>query len=231
MWGTGCCPCSMPPLFTLVMDPKEQQGHYTLAPVTSQELPEWGWVQRQTALGTPTLDFSSKFTPEAIPKEGNCKATVIIARWPPLALQNWHPLTYLVLTSILVSNHPPHNLPCERWWVARLVANYSTPRQVVLGYRLPVASRLDLTWPEHTHTTRRTPTSNTTTKTPTSKGFKQFWFRIGKYKGPLKHRFSCCATKFGQSFKFIQQHQDLSTSLCVCMGTNRFGSIKDIFKY
>ena len=57
-------------LSTSVMNPKEQQGHYSLAPATSQELPEWGWVQRQTALVTPTPDFSSRFTPEAIPKEG-----------------------------------------------------------------------------------------------------------------------------------------------------------------
>ena len=74
MWGTACCPCSMPPppllLSMSVMDPKEQQGHYSLAPTTLQELPGWGWVQRKTALGTPTLDFSSRFTPEAIPKEG-----------------------------------------------------------------------------------------------------------------------------------------------------------------
>ena len=47
-----------PPLSTSVMDPKEQQGHYSLAPVTSQELPKWGLVQRQTVLGTPTPDFS-----------------------------------------------------------------------------------------------------------------------------------------------------------------------------
>ena len=52
-------------------------------------------------------------------KKGDCKATVIIARWPPLALQNWRPLIDLVLTSIRVSSHPPHNLPCEKWWGRR----------------------------------------------------------------------------------------------------------------
>ena len=46
MLGTGCYPCSMPPppppssLSTAVMDPKEQQGYYSLALATSQELPE-----------------------------------------------------------------------------------------------------------------------------------------------------------------------------------------------
>ena len=63
-------PEAIPRLSTSVMDPKEQQGHYSLAPATLQELPEWGWVQRQTALGNPIPDFSSRFTPEAIPREG-----------------------------------------------------------------------------------------------------------------------------------------------------------------
>ena len=44
---------------------------------------------------------------------------MIIARWPPLALQNQRPLTELVLTSIWVSNHPPHDLPCKKWWGCR----------------------------------------------------------------------------------------------------------------
>ena len=52
-----------PPLPSMSM-----MGHYSLAPATSQELPEWGRVQRQTALGT--TEFSSRFIPEAIPKEG-----------------------------------------------------------------------------------------------------------------------------------------------------------------
>ena len=57
--GDRLLPMQHTPLSTLVMDP-----------ATSQELPEWGWVQWQTALGTPTLDISLRFTPEAIPKEG-----------------------------------------------------------------------------------------------------------------------------------------------------------------
>ena len=116
MWLTGCCPCSMPPLSTSVMDPKEQQRHYNLSPATSQELPEWGWVQRQTALGTQLQIFPRGLLQKPFPKKDNCKATVIIARWLPLALQNRNPLTDLVLTSIWVSYHPPHNFPCERWW-------------------------------------------------------------------------------------------------------------------
>ena len=62
------------PLSTLMMDPKEQQDQYSLAPATLQELREWRWVQRQAALGTPTSDFSSRFTPEAIAKEGRVTA-------------------------------------------------------------------------------------------------------------------------------------------------------------
>ena len=65
LWRTGCCPCIMPPLSTTLVDPKEQQA------VTF-------WHQRRrradartglntthgTALGSPTPDFSSGFTPE-----------------------------------------------------------------------------------------------------------------------------------------------------------------------
>ena len=54
-----------------------------------------------------------------LPKKGNRKATVIIATWPPLALQNRRPLTAVVLTSIWVSSHPPHHFPCEKWWGCR----------------------------------------------------------------------------------------------------------------
>ena len=68
--GQAVAHAAYPALSTSVMDPKEQQGHYSLAPATLHELPEWGWVQQQTALGTPTPDFSSRCTPEAIPKEG-----------------------------------------------------------------------------------------------------------------------------------------------------------------
>ena len=123
-WGAGCCPCSMPPpppppLHVGDGSKKEQQGHYSLAPATSQELPEWGRVQWQTALSTPTPDFPWGLLLKPFPKKGNCKATVIIARWPPLALQNRYPLTDLVLTSIWVSNHPPHNLSCKKWWGCR----------------------------------------------------------------------------------------------------------------
>ena len=152
MWVTACCPCSMAPpppssspLSMSVMDPKEQQGHHSLTPTMSQELPGWGWVQRQTALGI----FPPSLLLKPFPKKGNCKATVIIARWPPLALQNRCPLTDLVFTSIWVSNHPPHNLPCERWWGCRYSHWLLDPEagSTVLGYRLPVASRLDLTWP------------------------------------------------------------------------------------
>ena len=53
------------PLSTSVMDPKEQRNCYGLAPVSSQELPERGCRQQRTALGAPTPDWSSRFTPEA----------------------------------------------------------------------------------------------------------------------------------------------------------------------
>ena len=82
------------------------------------------------------------------PKKGNWKATVIIARWPPLALQNWRPLTDPVLTSIWVSNHPPHNLHCERWWGCQFSRRLLGPEAG--STRLQVTSsksvRPDLTW-------------------------------------------------------------------------------------
>ena len=52
------------------MDPQEQQSHYSLAPAQRQELPEGSCIQRRTALGTPTPDFSSTFTPEAFSMTG-----------------------------------------------------------------------------------------------------------------------------------------------------------------
>ena len=70
------------------------------------------------------------------PKKGNCKATVIIARWPPLALQNRRPLTDLVLTSIWVSNHPPHNLPCEKWWGCRFSRRLLDPEAGSTGLQV-----------------------------------------------------------------------------------------------
>ena len=74
-----------------------------------------GVARMRLSATTPAPDFPSRFTLKPFPKKGNCKATVIIARWPPLALQNRRPLTDLVLTSICVSRHPPHNFPCEEW--------------------------------------------------------------------------------------------------------------------
>ena len=65
IWRTGSYPCSKSPLSTSLMDPKEQHGHYSLAPAPPQDLPEGSCKQRRTALGTPTPGFSSTFTPEA----------------------------------------------------------------------------------------------------------------------------------------------------------------------
>ena len=70
IWRTGCCPCSTSPLSTSLIDPKEQRNCYSLAPVPSQELPERGCRQQRTALGAPTPDFSSRFTPEAFSMTG-----------------------------------------------------------------------------------------------------------------------------------------------------------------
>ena len=73
IWRTGCCPCSTSPLSTSLIDPKEQRNCYGLTPVPSQELPERGCGQQRTALGAPTPDFSSRFTPEAFSVTG-CQA-------------------------------------------------------------------------------------------------------------------------------------------------------------
>ena len=70
IWRTGCCPCSTSPLSTSLIDPKEQRNCYSLAPVPSQELPERGCRQQRTALGAPTPDISSRFTPEAFSMTG-----------------------------------------------------------------------------------------------------------------------------------------------------------------
>ena len=52
------------PLSTSLIDPKEQRNCYSLVPVPSQELPERGCSQQQTALGSPAPDFPSRFTLE-----------------------------------------------------------------------------------------------------------------------------------------------------------------------
>ena len=51
MWRTGCCPCSTFHLSTSLIDQKEQQCCYSLAPVPSQELQERGCGQQRTDLG------------------------------------------------------------------------------------------------------------------------------------------------------------------------------------
>ena len=69
-WRTGCCPCSVSSLSTSLMGPKERLSRYSLGPAPSQELPGRGCTQRRTALGAPTPDFSSRFTPEAFSTTG-----------------------------------------------------------------------------------------------------------------------------------------------------------------
>ena len=70
------------------------------------------------------------------PNKGNCKATVIIARWPPLALQNRRPLTDLVLSSIWVSIATLHTTSLARnGGCAGLISNDSTRGQVIRSSR------------------------------------------------------------------------------------------------
>ena len=85
------------------------------------------------------LIFPQGLLLKPFPKKGNCKATVIIARWPPLALQDRRPLTDLVLTSIWVSSHLPHNLPCEKCWGCRFSHRRLDPEAGITG--LQVTSR------------------------------------------------------------------------------------------
>ena len=60
----------VPPLHaTDAIQGKGKTPHYSLAPVSSQELPERCWSQRRTALGIPAPDFSSEFTPEALSRD------------------------------------------------------------------------------------------------------------------------------------------------------------------
>ena len=69
----------MPPI--PLMDPKEQQGCYSLAPTGLQELPERSWGQCQVALGVLTPDFSLRFTPEAFFMTGYCcKAAEVLSQ-------------------------------------------------------------------------------------------------------------------------------------------------------
>ena len=72
---------------------------------------------------------------------------MIIARWLLLALQNWCPLTDLALTSIWVSNHPPQNLPCERWWGCRFCCQLLDPEAGSTGLQVTSSTsiRPDLT--------------------------------------------------------------------------------------
>lgn len=53
IWEISSCPCSISPLSTSPMMPKGR------APASSQELPEWGWMQHQTAFGTPAPDHKA----------------------------------------------------------------------------------------------------------------------------------------------------------------------------
>ena len=69
------------PLSILLTDPKEQQGCYSFVPTGSQELPERSWGQHRAALGVPTPDFSSRFTPEAFFMTGYCcKAVEVLSQ-------------------------------------------------------------------------------------------------------------------------------------------------------
>ena len=68
--GPAVAHVARPPLSTSLIDPKEQRNCYSLAPVPSQELPKRGCIQQRTALGAPTPDFSSRFTPEAFSMTG-----------------------------------------------------------------------------------------------------------------------------------------------------------------
>ena len=81
LWMTGCCPCSTSPFSMSLIDPKEQQNRYSLAPVPTQELPEWGCRQQWTALGASTPDFSSRFIPEALPDNWMLTLHIVNPLW------------------------------------------------------------------------------------------------------------------------------------------------------
>ena len=66
IWRTRCCPCSMPPLSTSLTDPKEQQAVTIWRQSRRRTDARTGLsTTHGTALGSPTPDFSSGFTPEA----------------------------------------------------------------------------------------------------------------------------------------------------------------------
>ena len=50
IWRMGCCPCNLYPLSTLLTNPKEQQGCYSLVPMQSQELPKGSWKSTMNCL-------------------------------------------------------------------------------------------------------------------------------------------------------------------------------------
>ena len=52
------------------------------------------WIQRNSMAITVWHQRRRSLLLKPFPEKGNCKATVIIARWPPLVLQNRRPLQY-----------------------------------------------------------------------------------------------------------------------------------------
>ena len=140
-------------------------------------------------------DSNSGFSLKPFPKKDNCKATVIIARWPPLALQNGHPFTDLVLTSIWVSSHSPHNPPCEKWWGCRFNRRRLDPDVGSTGLQVTGSKpiRPDLTtcliYCINTH--KNNP--NTQTNDDRQKVARGF-LRVLRFP-PLLHRFNGSANK------------------------------------
>ena len=121
IWKTGCCHCSMPPPHPT---PYPHRWWIQRNSRTTTVWHQWHHRSSQNQveyndklpLGLQLRIFPQGLLLKPFPKNSNCKATVIIARWPPLPLQNQRPLTDVVLSSIWVSNHTPHHFPCEKWW-------------------------------------------------------------------------------------------------------------------
>ena len=73
------------------------------------------------------------------------------SRWLPLTLQSQCPLTDLPLIFVKVSSYPLHQYPASTVGGDGLVADSSSPRQTVQGFRIPVAD--SKAWPDLTYRT------------------------------------------------------------------------------
>ena len=115
VWRTGCCPYSTPSL-----PPRRWRIQRNSRAVTVWHQQRHRGCQNEVEFNDKLpyrlqlLIFLRGLLLKPFPKKGNCKATVVIARWQPLAPQNQRPLTDLVLKFHLASSQPSSPLQLRK---------------------------------------------------------------------------------------------------------------------